>query len=226
MSPAPDTWVFDLDDTLYPPAVGLTDQMNHRIREYLSRELGVDEAGARRAQAQLRAEHGTTLLGLMRTRGVEPEDFFRFEECVDYSALQPDPGLRDALLALPGRRLVLTNGSTTHAARVLAALELADEFDGVFDLQAAGLVPKPHRATYELFLRTYDADPRRCLFFDDLPVNLEEPRALGMGTALMTGGTGEAFEVLAREPLQLRVRDLVGTLTALSQPSAVEPERL
>jgi putative hydrolase of the HAD superfamily len=143
-----DTWVMDLDNTLYPPSTGL-DPMNTRIREYLCRLFDTDERGAHQLQARLVAEHGTTLRGLMDTRGIDPEDYLAFEHSIDYSVLQPNPRLAEALTALPGRKLVYTNGTAWHAERALGPLGLATCFDGVFDILAAGLVPSPSQKTTE-----------------------------------------------------------------------------
>ena len=47
-----ETWVFDLDNTLYPPAMRLFDQIEARMTAYVMRTLGVEaaEAGALRAR--------------------------------------------------------------------------------------------------------------------------------------------------------------------------------
>ncbi|KNX37813.1 pyrimidine 5'-nucleotidase [Luteipulveratus halotolerans] len=218
MTPTIETWVFDLDNTLYPPSTGLADQIDAHIHAYVGALLGVDEAGARRAQHELRTEHGTTLLGLMRTHGIDPDDYLAFEERLDYSVLSVSP-LSSALAALPGRKIVFTNGTEPYARRVLHRLELHDAFDAVFDLRAADLVPKPHRACYEAFLSAYDIDVSRSIFFDDLERNLVVPRALGMHTGLVMPEEPSAatpFEVLDREPLSLRVTDLGATLQRLA----------
>lgn len=114
-----DTWVLDLDDTLYPPANGLADQMKALIRRRLSDHFGTDDAGARRIQAELIAAHGTTLRGLMITEGLEAADILQFEHRIDYSVLRPDPQLVEAIAALPGRKFVFTNGSAYHAEQAL-----------------------------------------------------------------------------------------------------------
>lgn len=199
-----DTWVLDLDNTLYPDTTGLADQMNVRIREYLARLLDTDEAGARSAQAQLVADHGTTLRGLMNTRSIDPHDYLAWEHTIDYSVLQPDPALTAALGALPGKRYVYTNGSAYHAEQVLGRLGLRDCFDGVFDILAGQLVPKPYAASLDAFLTSFGIEPARAAMFDDLEVNLVEPHERGMTVVWVSGGS--AYEQLGER--RWRVGDL------------------
>lgn len=190
-----DTWVLDLDNTLYPPAIGLADQMNVRIRAYLTKLFDADEDETRRLQAQLVAEHGTTLRGLMNNHAIDPHDYFAWEHTIDYSVLRQDPALVAALGALPGARYVYTNGSAYHAEQVLTRLGLAEHVDGVFDILAGELVPKPYAASLDAFLARFGIDPERAAMFDDLEVNLALPHERGMTTVWVSGGT--PYEQLA-----------------------------
>lgn len=215
-----DTWVLDLDNTLYPPSTGLADQMNVRIREYLSNHFGTDAAGARRIQSELVASHGTTLRGLMTTEGIDAADYLAFEHHIDYSVLRPDGRLATAIAALPGRRFVFTNGSAYHAEQALDRLALAGHFDGVFDIVAGELIPKPYPDSYRLFGDRFGIEPGRTAFFDDLPVNLDVPEELGMQTIWVGGepGPGPAqYEVV--RPRRRRVWDLAAYLRTLTAPS-------
>jgi putative hydrolase of the HAD superfamily len=218
-----DTWVLDLDNTLYPPATGLADQMNDRIRAYLANVFGTDDTGARRIQARLVAEHGTSLRGLMTTRGIDPHDYLSFEHSIDYSVLTPDPLLARSLTELPGRRYVFTNGSAYHAEQALHRLALTDCFDGVFDILAGELVPKPYPESYQRFLARFAIEPGRAVMFDDLAVNLHVPEQLGMATVLVGGdpapGTAP-YEAVG--PRRWRVWDLPRFLHSLTAP-AVNP---
>lgn len=205
-----DTWVLDLDNTLYPPHVGLADQMNVRIRAYLAGLFGTDEAGARRLQTQLVAEHGTTLRGLMNTRSIDAHDYLAWEHTIDYSVLGHDPVLAEVLGGLRGRRYVYTNGSAYHAEQVLGRLGLAGCIDGVFDILAADLIPKPYAESLDAFLASFAIDPARAAMFDDLEVNLTEPHERGMTTVWVTGGTPSG-QLSAR---RWRTGDLPGFLRA------------
>ena len=215
------TWIFDLDNTLYPPSTGLTGQMNERIRALLRDLLGTDEAGARLAQNDLTRRYGTTMRGLMTTRGIDPAAFLAAEHDVDYGVLSPDPRLTKAIAALPGRVLVYTNGPAAHASRVLDLLDLAGVVDGVFDLEAAGLVPKPDPGAFARFAERFMIEPGRSVMFDDLAHNLVAPRELGMavGHVDWTFVDGPVAELTAVDPPNLRVGDLAGLLEAVSSPA-------
>jgi putative hydrolase of the HAD superfamily len=215
-----DTWVLDLDNTLYPPSTGLGDQMNGRIREYLSEYFGTDEVGARRIQSELVTAHGTTLRGLMTDEGIEAADYLAFEHRIDYSVLRPDALLVEAIAALPGRKFVFTNGSAYHAEQALPRLGLGEHFDGVFDILAGQLIPKPYPESYRRFVEQFSIDPARAAFFDDLAVNLTVPEELGMATVLVGGeaaaGTAQ-YQVIG--PRRWRVWDLPAFLQGLTADS-------
>ncbi|TCN37013.1 putative hydrolase of the HAD superfamily [Kribbella orskensis] len=221
-----DTWVLDLDDTLYPSSNGLADQMKALIRGILSRHFGTDDAGARRIQAELIAAHGTTLRGLMTTEGLAAADILEFEHHIDYSVLRADALLAEAIAALPGRKFVFTNGSAYHAEQALARLGLSDHFDGVFDILAGQLIPKPYPESYRRFVEQFSIDPSRAAFFDDLAVNLDVPEQLGMATVWVGGepapGTAP-YEVVA--PRRWRVWELAPFLHSLTAP-AVRPSTM
>jgi putative hydrolase of the HAD superfamily len=212
-----DTWVLDLDDTLYSPANGLAEQMKTRIRAYLSEYFGTDEPGARRIQAELIAAHGTTLRGLMTTEGLDAHEVLAFERHLDYSVLRPDALLVEAIAALPGRKFVFTNGSAYHAEQALPRLGLGEHFDGVFDILAGQLIPKPYPESYRRFVEQFSIDPGRAAFFDDLAVNLTVPEELGMATVLVGGeavaGTAQ-YEVIGSR--RWRVWDLPAFLRGLT----------
>lgn len=195
------TWIFDLDNTLYPAGVGLVEQMNARIRDYLCRLFEVDDQAARAIQADLSGRYGTTLRGLMQTRGLDPAELLAHEHDIDYTALAPDPLLAKALADLPGRRFVMTNSVRAHADIVLGRLGCDSLFDGIFDLLAAQLVPKPHPRTYHRMLEMFDIDPAHAVMVDDLAHNLEVPRSLGMRTVLAEeGGAGLIAQLKALVP--------------------------
>ena len=180
-----ETWVFDLDNTLYPPSCRLFDQIDRRMTQYISELLGLDPVEARKLQKRYYREYGTSLRGLMEVHGVDPHRFMEFVHDISHDALVPDPALKDAIAALPGKRYVLTNGSRAHAERCAASLGLADVFHDIFDVAAANFVPKPHRPLYESFVAYLGVKPAEAAMFEDLARNLEVPHALGMTTVLV-----------------------------------------
>jgi putative hydrolase of the HAD superfamily len=199
-----ETWVFDLDNTLYPHHLNLWQQVDERIREYIARFLNVTHDEAFRVQKDYYKRYGTTMRGLMTEHGLEPDDFLNFVHQIDHSPLEPDPVLGAALEKIVGRKLILTNGTRMHADAVIQRLAIHRHFEDVFDIVAADLEPKPSPQTYERFLAMHGVDPERTAMFEDLARNLAVPHALGMTTVLVVPeGTREVF----REDWELEGRD-------------------
>jgi putative hydrolase of the HAD superfamily len=199
-----ETWVFDLDNTLYPHHVNLWQQVDERIRDYIAGFLKISHDEAFRLQKDYYKLYGTSMRGLMTEHGMQPDDFLDFVHQVDHSPLEPNPALGAALESLPGRKLILTNGTRRHADAVLARLGLARHFEDVFDIIAAALEPKPSSVTYDRFLAAHGVDAAKAAMFEDLARNLAVPHALGMTTVLVVPeGTREVF----REDWELAGRD-------------------
>src|SRR5450432_4088471 len=140
-----DTWVFDLDNTLYPHHVNLWQQVDVRIVEFVGAWLKISPEEARRIQKDYYKRYGTTMRGMMTEHGLHADDFLAYVHDIDHSPLEPNPAMGAAIEKLPGRKLILTNGSKAHAAKVLERLGLDDHFEDVFDIVSAELEPKPAR---------------------------------------------------------------------------------
>lgn len=180
-----ETWVFDLDNTLYPHHIGLWRQVDSKIRAYVANFLGVSIEEAFRIQKDYYQRYGTSMRGLMVEHGMRPDEYLEIVHEIDHSPIEPNPDLGRALEKLPGRKLILTNGTRKHADAVVARLELHGHFEDVFDIIAMELDPKPSAATYDRFLKTHDVMPQRAAMFEDLARNLEVPHARGMTTVLV-----------------------------------------
>lgn len=175
-----DTWVFDLDNTLYPPSTRLFDQVETRMTQFLMDTLGVERPEADRLRVQYWRDHGTTLAGMMRLHGMAPDAYLDAVHDIDMSALSPDADLRARIMALPGRKIIYTNGSAPYATRVAAARGLDGIFDAIYGVEHAGYAPKPDA---EAFRAVFDADgltPSRAAMFEDDPRNLAVPHAMGL----------------------------------------------
>jgi putative hydrolase of the HAD superfamily len=185
-----DTWVVDLDNTLYPPHSDLFPKIDARMTVFMCHLFGLDGLSTRALQKYYYKQHGTTLAGLMADYGMDPADFLAFVHDIDRTSILPNPALGAAIAALPGRRLILTNGSREHALRTCERLGIDQMFEDVFDVVAADMLPKPHPDTYAKFFARHDVDPRRAAMFEDIPRNLLEPHARGMVTTLVTPRVG------------------------------------
>lgn len=206
------TWVFDLDNTLYPPQARLFDQIEARMRAWMMAALDVDAAEADRLRADYWAQHGTTLAGLMAEHGLPADDFLVDVHDIDLSHLDADPALARAITALPGRRIVYTNGSEPYARRVLAARGLGGVFDAVYGVEHAGLVPKPQRAAFEAVFALDGLAPEQGAMFEDDPRNLAVPHAMGMRTVLV-GPPGDTIA----DHIHHHTDDLAGFVSQLSR---------
>jgi putative hydrolase of the HAD superfamily len=186
-----DTWLFDLDNTLYPLESGLAARMSPRITAFVEQLTGLPPSEALALQKRYLAEHGLTLRGLMDHHDVEPDVYHAVFHDVPLDCLAPDAELQAALRRLPGRRLVFTNSDAIHARRVLEALEFADLFDDVFHIESAAFWPKPSQAAFDAILAAHAISPTTAAFFEDTERNLEPAAGLGMTTVLV-GAHAEA----------------------------------
>lgn len=180
------SWVFDLDNTLYSPSARLFDQIEARMTSYVMRLVGVEAEEANRLRAEYWRTYGTTLAGLMRIHGADPAPYLDDVHAIDLAALAPDPALAAAIAALPGRKIVYTNGSRGHADQVLAARGLTEVFDARYGVEDAGFVPKPERGAFEAVFALDKLEPGGAVMVEDDPRNLAAPRAMGMKTLWVT----------------------------------------
>jgi putative hydrolase of the HAD superfamily len=176
------TWVFDLDNTLYPPEARLFDQIEVRMTDFVMRAIGVDRAEADRLRAHYWAAYGTTLAGLMREHGVDPGPYLTDVHEIDFSALSPDPALARAIAGLPGRKIVYTNGCAPYADRVIGARGLSGLFDAVYGIEHADFLPKPEAAAFRQIFDIDGIEPARAAMFEDDMRNLVAPHAMGLRT--------------------------------------------
>ncbi|QFU17412.1 pyrimidine 5'-nucleotidase [Microvirga thermotolerans] len=188
-----DTWIFDLDNTLYPHTSRIWPQVDERITLYISELFGIDGLSARALQKYFYHKYGTTLRALIDEYDVDPYDFLDFAHDIDHTDIALDERLGAAIEKLPGRKLILTNGSRKHAENVARKIGILDHFDDVFDIAAANFVPKPDRRAYESFLEKHAVEPARAAMFEDIAKNLVVPHDLGMTTTLVVPRTADPF---------------------------------
>lgn len=195
-------WVFDLDNTLYPHHSNLFSQIDVKMTAYVSELLQLPRDEARALQKELYLQYGTTLNGLMERHGIDPDDFLQKVHDIDYSWVAPHPELGEEIRKLPGRKFIFTNGDRNHAERTARQLGILDHFDDIFDIVAAGLVPKPARETYDKFSALHRVAGPQAAMFEDLARNLAVPKALGMTTVLIVPKNFEPTfsEIWERDP--------------------------
>ncbi len=193
-------WIFDLDNTLYPAECNLFAQVDQRMGEFIASYLNLPFADARVLQKSYYVSYGTTLSGLMIEHDLKPEKFLEYVHDIDVSNLPPSPELAAAIEALPGEKYIFTNGSRKHAENVAGQLGVLDKFNDVFDIGAAGFVPKPDPKAYDMFLKAHNVTSHEAAMFEDMPHNLEAPHQLGMVTVLVHS---EFYD----HPIQKQIKD-------------------
>ena len=203
-----DSWIFDLDNTLYPAAADLFGQIDIRMGAYIQRLLACDAAEARRIQKSYFHEHGTTLSGLMASHGVDPHEFLAFVHDIEMDGLAEDRRLVEAVARLPGRKLIFTNGDEPYARRVLAKLGLSESFEAIHDIHACAYHPKPRPESYRAMCRALEVDPASALFVEDMARNLAPAKALGMITVWVNNGSEQASDPADGDYIDYEIADI------------------
>ncbi|HEY5336707.1 MAG TPA: pyrimidine 5'-nucleotidase [Rhizomicrobium sp.] len=186
------TWIFDLDHTLYTTDAAQHRAMEERICVYVQGHLGLARDPAWEIQKRYLRDHGSTVAGLVRHHGVDPDAYHDAINDLDALGLTGDAPLRAALLRLSGQRLVFTNNCGRFAGRVLEKLGVADLFAGIVDVKALNYVPKPNLSAYDTLIASGGFDAKSAALFDDSVRNLIPARARGMTTVWFNNGGGQS----------------------------------
>jgi len=177
-----DTWVFDLDNTLYPPDMALFPQVNAKMTAYVMKALGVPQPEADNLRHHYYMEYGTTLAGLMANHDIDPDPYLVAVHDIDFAVLSPDPALAKAIAALPGRKIIYTNGSAPYATAVAHARGLDGLFDAIYGVEHAKYHPKPSASAFQIIFAKDDLTPTKAAMFEDEARNLRVPHAMGLTT--------------------------------------------
>lgn len=210
-----DTWLFDLDNTLYPAGCDLFGLIDKRMTAYVARVTGLPRDEAYAVQKGYFRDHGTTLSGMMAEHGVDPHEFLADVHDIEMDVLQEDRRLVDAIARLPGRKLVFTNGDTPYARRVLERLGLSESFEDIHDIHACAYKPKPHPDSYASLIARFAIDPTRALFAEDLARNLAPAKAIGMATLWVDNGSEQVGDGKSADYIDFRTTELAGWLESL-----------
>ena len=185
-------WVFDLDNTLYHPSIRLFDQIEVKMRDYIVSNLQLTTEAADTLRDAYWRRYGTTLAGLMQEHDIDPDPFLEQVHDIDFSNLPKSDALAKAIEALPGRKIIYTNGTAPYARHVVNALGLAGQFDAFYGVEHAAYHPTPASQAYAIIFDGEDLQPTQAAMFDDDPRNLDVPHQLGLKTILVnTSQTGD-----------------------------------
>lgn len=178
-------WLFDLDNTIYSPDTRVFDEIDSRMKRYISKLLKISESEAFKVQKIYYKEFGTTLSGLMKNHNVDSDDFLEYVHKVNLENLKECKYLKKSISQLPGKKIIYTNGDLKHAENVLDKLNIKDLFDDIFDIKKSSLIPKPNKESLESLITFYNLNPHETVYFDDIEINLKNANDLGITTFLI-----------------------------------------
>jgi len=210
-----DTWIFDLDNTLYPASSRLFDQVDRRITAYIMQALDLEWDDAHKKQKLFFREYGTSLSGMMEVHNIPANEYLEYVHNIDLSPLAPSPALNQALEQLPGRKVIFTNGSTAHAKNVTEKLGITHHFDATFDIVDCEFTPKPDLIVYEKMLSTLSINPKSAVMIEDMARNLVPAAALGITTVWVRTEEAWAVEGAGGDHIEHIVDDLTEWLNSI-----------
>ena len=205
-----DTWIFDLDNTLYSADSGIFQQVHDLMGKFVSKHLNVERKKANEIQRKYYKQHGTTLRGMMDNHGVDPEYFLKEVHKLDYSIVDSNKKLNGELKKLKGRKIIYTNANLQHTLDVLDRIELSDFFDYIFDIKMANYIPKPDLQPYEQIIKDFNLNPSTSAMFDDIAKNLVPAKKVGFTSIWIDVGYENFSDDIkaSKEYLDFETKDL------------------
>ena len=182
------TWIFDLDNTLYSADSGIFQQVHELMGKFVSSHLNIEIEDAKIIQKNYYKQHGTTLRGMMDNHGVDPDHFLAEVHKLDYSIVGPNHKLNEELKKLQGRKIIYTNANMQHTLDVLKRIELSNFFDEIYDIKMANYIPKPELAPYEQMVAKFDIETKSSAMFDDIAKNLVPAKNVGFTSVWVDAG--------------------------------------
>ena len=204
------TWIFDLDNTLYSADSGIFQQVHRLMGEFISKKLNIDLKEAKKLQSKYYKKHGTTLRGMMDNHGVDPDHFLEEVHKLDYSIVGANLKLNHELKKLNGKKIIYTNANLKHAVAVLDKISLSNYFDEIFDIKMANYIPKPEIKPYEQMIDLYNIDPHSSAMFDDIAKNLVPAKKVGFTPVWIDAGYENFSDDIqaSKNYLDYKTRDL------------------
>ena len=205
-----DTWIFDLDNTLYSADSGIFQQVHRLMGEFISKNLNMELAEAKKLQSKYYKQHGTTLRGMMDNHGVDPDHFLGEVHKLDYSIVGPNELLNKELQKLKGKKIIYTNANKQHVLDVLKRIKLDNYFDEIFDIKMANYIPKPEIKPYEQIIDLFNINPKNSIMFDDIAKNLVPAKKVGFIPVWIDAGYENFSDDIqaSKDYLDYKTRDL------------------
>ena len=204
------TWIFDLDNTLYSADSGIFQQVHRLMGEFISKNLNMDMPEAKKLQSKYYKQHGTTLRGLMDNHGIDPDHFLDEVHRLDYSIVGSNKTLNEELHKLEGRKIIYTNANKKHVIDVLDRINLTNFFDEIFDIKMANYIPKPELKPYKQIIDFFNIEPKSSAMFDDIAKNLVPAKKVNFTSVWIDAGYENFSDDIkaSKEYLDYSTRDL------------------
>ena len=204
------TWIFDLDNTLYSADSGIFQQVHQLMGEFISKNLSMDMSEAKKLQSKYYKQHGTTLRGLMDNHGIDPDHFLDEVHRLDYSIVGSNKILNEELHKLEGRKIIYTNANKKHVIDVLDRIDLTNFFDEIFDIKMANYIPKPELKPYEQIINLFNIEPESSAMFDDIAKNLVPAKKVNFTSVWIDAGYENFSDDIeaSKKYLDFQTRDL------------------
>ncbi|KAG0465777.1 hypothetical protein HPP92_019941 [Vanilla planifolia] len=201
-----DCLLFDLDDTLYPSSIGISQECKKNIDDFLRMKCSLSQEEASSLRVELFKTHGSSLAGLMALGyDVHPDAYHSLVHgLLPYERIGPDPKLRELLLSITQPKILFTNSDRKHASRVLQRLGIEEEcfhriicFETMnpelFELRPnstplqtpPAVILKPFPAAFNAAISIAGFHPHRMLFLDDSESNISAAKSAGLCTAVV-----------------------------------------
>jgi len=175
-------FLFDLDETLYPPDTGLWPILGSRMNTFIHTRLGIPMEEVEELRERYFHTYGTSLRGLQMDYAVDANEYLDFVHDVQISDfIQPDHQLTEILASLPGDKIIFTNANKAHSKRVLHALGVEQYFSQIVDVVDMDPYCKPYPQAFEVAMKLVnDPDPANYILLDDSIKNVQAALDIGM----------------------------------------------
>jgi pyrimidine 5'-nucleotidase len=186
-------WLFDLDNTLHHASHAIFPAINRGMTQYIMSRLNVDIDEANRLRTGYTQRYGAALVGLMKHHRIDGDDFLReVHTFADLpSMVRAERGLKRMLRALPGRKIVITNGPSIYARAVMAELGIGKMFERVIAIEdmreGDRWRSKPDPAMLRRAMRQAHVRLRDAILVEDTRGHLKSYRRLGIRTVWIVG---------------------------------------
>ena len=209
-------FIFDCDGVLYKDLDAVFGQVSRRMTEYISKNLNLDLKKAKELQTNYFHKYNTSLNGLLIHHDVKAEEFLEYVHDIDLEFMEKDLVLREELLKLNAKKFVFTNGSHDHVKNITKCLGIDDLFDGVFDITDCNFIPKPSLDPYKILIKKFNINPTESIFIEDIAINLEPAKKLGMKTAWLINDEYWGKKDSDKDFIDLKIKNLSSFLKEIN----------